>query len=81
MHLFGPQHYETRNQAQEKKSTKRTNKWRIKNMLLNNEWVSQKKIKEIQRYIEANENENTRVQNFQYRAKAVLRVKVIKTEL
>lgn len=42
---------------------KMTNTCMLSNMLLNNEWVSQE-IKEIKKYMETGENENTMVQNF-----------------
>ena len=51
MHLLQPQHYETRNQPQEKKSGKNTNMWRLNNMVLNNEWVNQEVKEEIKKYI------------------------------
>ena len=43
-HLFRPQHYEARNQLQEK-NCKNINMWRLNNMLLNNQWISEE-IKE-----------------------------------
>ena len=53
VHTFRPQHYETQNQPQEKI-------WKDnKNILLKNEWVNQEVKEEIQKYMEANENDNT----------------------
>ena len=46
-----------------KKIGKITNTWRLKNILLRNEWVNQEIKKEIKNYIETNENENTIFQN------------------
>ena len=51
-HLFRPRCYETRNQLQGK-TAKNTNTWRLKNTLLNNQWITG----EVKRYIETNENE------------------------
>ena len=45
-------------------------------MLLNNEWITEE-IKEIKKYLETNENENTIIQNLWDAAKAVLRGKLI----
>ena len=39
-HLIWPQYYETRNQLQEK-NCKNTNKWRLENMLLSNQWITE----------------------------------------
>ena len=50
--------------------------WRLKNILLKNEWVNQE-IKELKKYMEANESENTTVQTLWDAAKAVLRGKYI----
>ena len=46
----------------------------VKIILLKNEWVNQE-IKEIKIYLEANENENTAVQNIWDAEKSVLRRK------
>ena len=43
---------------------KTTNIWRLKGILLKNEWVNQEIKEEIKKYMEANENENIMVQNF-----------------
>ena len=42
-----------------KKSGKITNIWRLKNILLKNEWANQEVKEEIKKYMEANENDNT----------------------
>ena len=60
-----------------KKSGKSTNMWRLNNMLLKNQWVSQEVKEEIRKYLETNENGNTIFQNLWDAAKAVLRGKFI----
>ena len=42
-----------------KKFGKTINTWRLKNILLKNEWANQEIKEEIKKYIEVNENENT----------------------
>ena len=39
-----------------------TNTWRLKNILLKNEWANQEVKEEIKKYMEANENDNTTTQ-------------------
>ena len=51
--------------------------WRLNNMLLKNQWVNEKIKKEIRKYLETNENENTTLQNLWSTAKAFLRGKFI----
>ena len=52
-----------------KKTIKNTNIWRLNNMLLNNQQITE----EIKICIEINENENTTTQNLWDSVKAVLR--------
>ena len=42
-----------------KKFGKVTDTWRLKNILLKNEWANQTVKEDIKKYMEANENENT----------------------
>ena len=70
MHIFRPQHYEPRNKPQEKI-------WRLKNILLKNEWANQAVKEEIKKYMGVNENDNTTIQNLWDSAKAVIRGKYI----
>ena len=56
-----------------KKFGKITNIWRLKNILLNNEWANQEIKEKIKKYMEANENENTTAQNLWDAAKAVIK--------
>ena len=48
--------------------------WRLNNMLPKNQWVNKEIKKEIKRYLEVNDNENTAIQNL---GDAVLRGKFI----
>ena len=56
-----------------KKTTKKTNIWRLNNTLLNNQQITE----EIKICIEMNENENTTSQNLWDSVKAVLRGRFI----
>ena len=64
----------TGNQQQEK-TAKNTNTWRLNNMLLNNQWITEEIKEEIKKYLAANDNEDTTLQNLWDAAKAVLRGK------
>ena len=46
-------------------------------MLLNDQWVNEEIEKEIETFVEKNDNENTTYQNLWDTAKAVLRIKFI----
>ena len=46
-------------------------------MLLKNQWVNEEIKKKIKKYLQANDNENTNIQNLQDAAKAVIRGKLI----
>ena len=56
-----------------KKNVKSTNTWRLSNMFLNNQQVTE----EIKKFLETNYNENMTTQNLWDAAKAVLRWKFI----
>ena len=59
-----------------KKFGKTTNTWKLKNILVMN-GLPRKRKKKLKKYMEANENKNTTVQNLCEAAKAVLRGKYI----
>ena len=63
-----------------KKSGKPPKTWRLKNILLKNEWVNQEIKEEIIKYMEAKENENTTDCTPWDASKAVLREKYIATQ-
>ena len=42
-----------------KKTAKNTNRWRLNNMLLNNQWITEEIKEEIKKYPAANDNEDT----------------------
>ena len=60
-----------------KKFGKVTNTWRLRNILLKDEWANQEVKEEIKKYMEANENDNTTTQNLWDAAKVVIRGKYI----
>ena len=60
-----------------KRNEKKLTTWRLNNMLLKNQWVNEEIKKEIKRYLETNDNEDTSTQNPWDAAKAVLRGKFI----
>ena len=76
MHIFRPQRMKFEINHK-KKFGKVTHTWRLKNILLKNEWANQDVKEEIKRYMEANENDNTTAQNLWDTAKAVIRGKYI----
>ena len=46
-----------------KNNEKQEKTWKLRNMLLNNEWVNNEIKEDIKRYLETNENEDTTIQN------------------
>ena len=60
-----------------KKLQKNTNTWRLNNMLLNNQWITEEIKEEFKTYLEANDNKDTTLQNLWDAAKAILRGKFI----
>ena len=59
-----------------KKFGRNSNTWRLKSILLKDERVNQE-VRELKRFMETNENEDTTIQNLWDTAKAVLRGKYI----
>ena len=59
------------------KTVKNTNTWRLNNILLKNQEITEEIKEEIKKYLETNDNENTMTQNLWDAAKAVLRGKFI----
>ena len=60
-----------------KKSVRNTNTWRLNNTFLNNQQVTEEIKREIKKFLETNDNENTITQNLWDAAKAVLKRKFI----
>ena len=66
-------HKTMRLEMKKKKKTtvKNLNVWRLNNVLLNNQWITEKNKKEI-KYLETNENRGTMIQNLWDTAEALL---------
>ena len=60
-----------------KKLQKTTNTWRLNNMLLNNQWITEEIKEEIKKYLAANDYKDMTLQNLWDAAKAILRGKFI----
>ena len=60
-----------------KKTVRNTNTWRLNNMFLNNQQVTEEIKKEITKFLERNNDENMKTENLWNAAKAVLRGKFI----
>ena len=63
-----------------KNSIKNTNTWRLNNILLSDQDITEEIKEEIKKYLETNDNENRTTQNLWDAAKAVLRGKFIAIE-
>ena len=59
------------------KTVKNTGTWRLNNMFLSNEQVTEEIKEQIKKFLETNDNENVTTQNLWDAAKAVLRGKFI----
>ena len=59
------------------KNVKNTNTWRLNNIILNKQEITEEIKEEMKKYLETNDNENTITQNLWDAAKAVLRGKFI----
>ena len=56
-----------------KKNAKNTNTWRLNNMLLNKQWIIEEIKEEIKKYLEADNNKDTTIQNLWDATTAVLK--------
>ena len=56
-----------------RKTVRNTNTWRLNSTFLNNQQVNEETKREIKKFLETNDNENTITQNLWDAAKAVLR--------
>ena len=63
-----------------KKSVRNTNTWRLNNTFLNNQQATEEIKREIKKFLETNDNENTTTQNLWDAAKAVLRGQFIASQ-
>ena len=59
-----------------KKTAKNANTWRLNNMVLNNQWITEE-IRGNKNHLDTNNNKNTMIQHLWNAAKAVLRGKFI----
>ena len=58
-------------------TVRNTNTWRLNNMFLNNQQVTEETKREIKNFLETNDNENMTTKNLWNAAKAALRGKLI----
>ena len=64
-----------------KKTIRNTNIWSLNNTFKNNQQVTEKIKREIKKFLETNDNENTTTQNLWNAAKAILRGKLLQSYL
>ena len=74
---MGAAQEKAKRQKKEKKPAKNTNTWRPNNVLLNNQWITEEIKEKIKKYLEANDNNDTTLQNLWDAAKTILRGKFI----
>ena len=60
-----------------KKTVRNTDMWRLNNMFLNNQQVTEEIKREIKKFLEINDNENMTTQNLWDTARAVLRGRIV----
>ena len=60
-----------------KKNCRKTNTWRLDNTFLNTQQVTEEIKREIKKFLETNDNENTTTQNLWDAAREVLRGKFV----
>ena len=65
------------NYKRKKKTVRNTNTWRLSNLFLNNQQVIEEIKREIKKFLETNDNENTTTQNLWDAAREVLRGKFV----
>ena len=61
----------------EDKTLLKTNIWKLNNMQLTNQWITEEIKQEIKKYLKTNEKENTMIQNLRDTTNTVLRGKFI----
>ena len=65
------------NYKEKKKTMNNTNIWRLSNMFLNKQQVTEETKREVKKLLETNDNKNMTIQNLWDTAKVVLRGKFI----
>ena len=57
------EHNAMRLETKRKKPAKHTNSWKLNNVLLNNQWITEEIKEEIKRYLETNDKEEPTILN------------------